>query len=249
MTEPNSEIVALVTGASRGIGKAILEDLSKMGYTVIGTATSATGAESITDYIKQLGGKGGGVELNISSPESIDSCMATIKQEWAMPLVVVNNAGITKDNIMLRMKADQWDDVISTNLTGSFRVIKACMKAMFKARWGRIINISSVSGVMGNVGQANYAAAKAGLIGMTKSIAIEMASFGITANCVAPGFTQTDMVAAMEEGQKELISQHVPMKRMATPQEVAFAVAMLADKRASYITGETIQVNGGLLMQ
>jgi 3-oxoacyl-[acyl-carrier protein] reductase len=244
-----SDKIAVITGASRGIGKAILKDMADAGYTVVGTATSDAGAAGIREYIKELGASGDAAVLNISDDNSIADFFAWLKSSFGSLSVLVNNAGITRDNIALRMKPDQWDDVIDTNLSGTFKMCKAALKMMLKPRYGRIINMASVSGVSGNAGQSNYAAAKAAVIAMSKSMAVEMAAYGVTVNCVAPGFTATDMVNAMDDKAKTMIEQIVPMKRMATPEEIAFAVQFLASERASYITGETIQVNGGLLMQ
>ena len=244
-----SDKIAVITGASRGIGKAILKDMADAGYTVVGTATSDAGAAGIREYIKELGASGDAAVLNISDDSSITDFFAWLKSSFGGLAVLVNNAGITKDNIALRMKDDQWSDVIDTNLSGTFKMCKAALKMMLKPRYGRIINMASVSSVSGNAGQSNYAAAKAAVIAMSKSMAVEMAAYGVTVNCVAPGFTATDMVNAMDDKAKAMIEQIVPMKRMATPEEIAFAVQFLASERASYVTGETIQVNGGLLMQ
>lgn len=243
-----SSRVALVTGASRGIGRAVLLALAAKGYTVIGTATSERGASELTALLQSQSYAGIGVVMNIADQHSVAAAMALIRDQFDGPHLLVNNAGITRDNIMLRMKDEQWDDVISTNLSGTYHVIKACLKAMVKARWGRVINIASVSGCIGNAGQANYSAAKAGVIAMTKSIAREVASRGITANCVAPGFTATDMVKNMPEKEQAQILDLIPVKHMATPEEIAYAVSFLADDLASSITGETLHVNGGLYM-
>ncbi|MFI4956959.1 MAG: 3-oxoacyl-ACP reductase FabG [Gammaproteobacteria bacterium] len=241
--------IALITGASRGIGRAILEGLMEDGATVIGTATSESGAAAITEAIKAKGGKGEGVVLNIGDKESINALVAHMKATYPEgPHILVNNAGITRDNLMLRMKEEEWDDVINTNLTGIFRLTQACMKPMLKSRWGRIINISSVSGLMGNPGQCNYSAAKAGLIGFTKSLALEIASRNITVNAVAPGYIGTDMVQALGAEINEKVVSMIPTGRMGEPSEIAAAVRFLASKGASYVTGTVINVSGGLYM-
>ncbi|MBQ0713936.1 MAG: 3-oxoacyl-ACP reductase FabG [Paraperlucidibaca sp.] len=243
-----SEKVALVTGATRGIGRAIALALGQQGHTVVGTATTAEGAERIGAAFAEVGVKGKGVVLNVADAESIDQTIAAINAEFGAPQIVVNNAGITRDNLMLRMKADEWDDVINTNLSAIFRVTKACLKGMTKARWGRIINISSVVGSMGNPGQANYAAAKAGLEGFSRALAAEIASRNITVNSIAPGFIETDMTQALPEAQRELLLKQVPAGRLGQPEDIASAVAFLASDAASYITGTTLHVNGGMYM-
>jgi 3-oxoacyl-[acyl-carrier protein] reductase len=243
-----SEKVALVTGATRGIGRAIALALAQQGHTVVGTATTAEGAERISAAFAEAGVKGKGVVLNVADAESIDQTIAAINAEFGAPQIVVNNAGITRDNLMLRMKADEWDDVINTNLSAIFRVTKACLKGMTKARWGRIINISSVVGSMGNPGQANYAAAKAGLEGFSRALAAEIASRNITVNSIAPGFIETDMTQALPEAQRELLLKQVPAGRLGQPEDIASAVAFLASDAASYITGTTLHVNGGMYM-
>ncbi len=240
--------LALVTGASRGIGKAIAQELGRQGATIIGTATTAEGAEKITTYLQQSSLQGRGYALNICDGHAIEQVLADIQAEFEAPHILINNAGITRDNIMLRMKPDQWDEVINTNLSAVFRLTKACIKPMFKARSGRIVNISSVVGILGNPGQANYVAAKAGLIGFTKSLALEFATFGITANCVAPGFIQTDMTASIPDKLREGLLARIPMQRMGRPEDVAKAVSFLTSDHASYITGETLHVNGGISM-
>jgi 3-oxoacyl-[acyl-carrier protein] reductase len=229
--------IALVTGASRGIGKAIALQLLEMGATVIGTATSENGAKAIADY---LGEKGTGKVLNVTHEESISSTLADINAEFGSIDILVNNAGITRDNLLMRMKDDEWNDIIQTNLTAIFRLSKAVMRGMMKKRHGRIINIGSVVGVTGNAGQANYAAAKAGVIGFSKSLAREVASRGITVNTVAPGFIDTDMT--------QYIFNDIPANRLGRPEEIASTVAFLASDMAGYITGETINVNGGMYM-
>ena len=237
--------IALVTGASRGIGKAIAEKLVACGATVIGTATTENGAEAISQY---LGQNGKGLALNVTDEASIESVISTIKAEFDDIDILVNNAGITRDNLLMRMKDDEWQDILDTNLTSVFRLSKALMRTMMKKRYGRIITIGSVVGAMGNAGQANYAAAKAGLIGFSKSLAREVASRGITVNVVAPGFIATDMTAALTDEQKALTVAQVPVGRLGEPAEIASAVAFLASDEASYITGETLHVNGGMYM-
>jgi 3-oxoacyl-[acyl-carrier protein] reductase len=243
-----SEKVALVTGASRGIGKSILTQLLAEKATVIGTATSEASAQAITDYIKEQGGKGQGLVLDTSKAESIEALIAQIEANYPGVDILVNNAGITRDNLMLRMKDDEWLDVINTNLTGVFRLTRGLLRHMVKARWGRIINISSVSGLMGNPGQANYAAAKAGLVGFTKSLAKEIASRNITVNAVAPGFIGTDMVGALDEKVQNAALSMIPAGRFGKPDEIAAAVSFLASPGASYITGTVINASGGLYM-
>ena len=237
--------IALVTGASRGIGRAIAEKLVACGATVIGTATTENGAEAISQY---LGQNGKGLALNVTDEASIESVISTIKAEFGDIDILVNNAGITRDNLLMRMKEDEWQDILDTNLTSVFRLSKALMRTMMKKRYGRIITIGSVVGTMGNAGQANYAAAKAGLIGFSKSLAREVASRGITVNVVAPGFIATDMTAALTDEQKALTLAQVPVGRLGQPIEIANAVAFLASDEASYITGETLHVNGGMYM-
>ena len=237
--------IALVTGASRGIGKAIAEKLVACGATVIGTATTENGAEAISQYLDQ---NGKGLALNVTDEASIESVISTIKAEFGDIDILVNNAGITRDNLLMRMKEDEWQDILDTNLTSVFRLSKALMRTMMKKRYGRIITIGSVVGAMGNAGQSNYAAAKAGLIGFSKSLAREVASRGITVNVVAPGFIATDMTAALTDEQKALTVAQVPVGRLGEPAEIASAVAFLASDEASYITGETLHVNGGMYM-
>jgi 3-oxoacyl-[acyl-carrier protein] reductase len=237
--------LALVTGASRGIGAAIAATLAAAGATVIGTATSDGGAASITDA---LGGKHRGAVLDIASDESVQALISDIQGNEGAPTIVVNNAGITRDNLLLRMKAEDWDAVLSTNLSGVYRVCKACLRGMMKAKHGRIINIASVVGIMGNPGQANYAAAKAGIIGFSKSMAREVGSRNITVNIVAPGFIDTDMTRILTDAQREAMLVQVPLGRLGDTREIAAAVAFLASDAAAYITGETLHVNGGMLM-
>jgi|TARA_Y100000310_G_scaffold286355_1_gene310447 3-oxoacyl-[acyl-carrier protein] reductase len=237
--------IALVTGATRGIGKAIAEALVANGMTVVGTATSEAGAASISEY---LGDNGKGIVLDVSNDESVDAVIKQINEEFGAPTVLVNNAGITRDNLMMRMKMDEWDQVINTNLTSVFRVTKACLRGMTKAKFGRIVTISSVVGSMGNAGQANYSAAKAGLEGFSRSLAAEIGSRGITVNCVAPGFIATDMTKDLPEEHKANLVSKVPAARLGEPAEIAAAVAFLTSDAAGYITGETLHVNGGMYM-
>ncbi len=237
--------VALVTGASRGIGAAIAATLAAAGATVIGTATSQGGADGISAV---LGDKGRGVVLDISDDESVQTALKDIQDKEGAPTILVNNAGITRDNLLMRMKADEWNDVISTNLTGSFRVCKGCLRGMMKAKKGRIINIASVIGITGNAGQANYAAAKAGLIGFSKSLAKEIGSRNITVNVVAPGFIDTDMTRILHEDQKTAMLSQIPLSRLGEGEDIANAVLYLASPGGSYVTGETLHVNGGMLM-
>ena len=241
--------IALVTGASRGIGQAIADELSQLGATVVGTATTAAGALAITQHIAEQNQSGKGVELDITSQASIDKVLADIEETYGSPVqLLVNNAGITHDNLLLKMKDEEWLSVIETNLTGAFRVTKSCLRPMIKARLGRIIMISSVSGIMGNPGQSNYAAAKAGLIGFSKSLAKEVASRGITVNVIAPGFVETDMTREILADNAQAVFDQIPVGRFATPDEIAAAAGFLALPRASYITGATININGGLFM-
>ena len=234
---------ALVTGASRGIGKAIAEKLAADGYRVLGTATTEAGAEGITANI--AGGQG--YVLNLADRDSIDGLFDTLKGVET-PLILVNNAGITRDNIALRMKDDEWDDVINTNLSALFRVTKHCLRGMTKARWGRIINLTSVVGAMGNAGQSNYAAAKAGIVGYSKSLAAELGSRGITVNCVAPGLIGTDMTDELTDEQRQAMLDRIPLGRLGDVSEVAALTAFLASDAAGYVTGETIHINGGMYM-
>lgn len=237
--------VALVTGASRGIGAAIADTLADAGATVIGTATSENGAAAISEA---LGDRGRGLVLNVSADESVQEVVKEIQGKEGAPTIVVNNAGITRDNLLMRMKAEEWDDVISTNLSGVFRVSKAVLRGMMKAKGGRIINIASVIGIMGNAGQANYGAAKAGIIGFSKSLAREVGSRNITVNVVAPGFIDTDMTRVLPEEQRAAMLTQVPLGRLGQAQEIAEAVVFLASGAGAYITGETVHVNGGMLM-
>lgn len=240
--------VALVTGASRGIGKAIALMLGQQGAKVVGTATSGAGAESISAYMAEQGIKGQGMVLNVTDQASVDSVLKATQEAFGAPLILVNNAGITRDNLMLRMKIDEWNDVIDTNLNSVFRMSKACLRGMTKAKWGRIINISSVVGLMGNMGQANYSAAKAGLEGFTRSLAREIGSRNITVNAVAPGFIDTDMTKELPDTQKEAMLGQIPLGRLGQPDEIAAIVAFLAGDLSGYVTGATIPVNGGMYM-
>ena len=237
--------VALVTGASRGIGAAIAASLAAAGATVVGTATSETGAEQISGA---LGASGRGAVLDISNDDSVQALISDIQANEGPPTIVVNNAGITKDNLLLRMKADEWDSVLSTNLSGVFRVCKATLRGMMKAKGGRIINIASVIALMGNPGQANYAASKAGIIGFSKSLAREVGSRNITVNVVAPGFIDTDMTRVLAEEQRAAMLGQVPLGRLGAAEDIANAVTFLASDAAAYVTGETLHVNGGMLM-
>lgn len=237
--------VALVTGASRGIGAAIAGALAAAGATVVGTATTDAGADGIT---RALDGKGRGLVLDIASDESVQTAIKDIQANEGAPTIVVNNAGITRDNLLMRMKNEEWEDVLSTNLSGAFRVSKAVLRGMMKAKQGRIINIASVIGVTGNAGQANYAAAKAGLIGFSKSLAMEIGSRNITVNVVAPGFIDTDMTRVLPEDQRSALLGQIPLNRLGSADDIATAVVFLASAAGAYITGETLHVNGGMLM-
>ena len=237
--------IALVTGASRGIGRAIAERLAADGATVIGTATSENGAQSISDYLQ---GKGEGKVLDVAIPESMQTLLADITEKHGAVDILVNNAGITRDNLLMRMKDDEWQSIMDTNLTAIFKMSKAVLRGMMKKRKGRIINIGSVVGSTGNAGQANYAAAKAGVIGFSKSMAREVASRGITINVVSPGFIDTDMTKSLTDEQKESIFRDIPANRLGDPKEIAATVGFLASDDAAYITGETIHVNGGMYM-
>ncbi|MBQ61455.1 MAG: 3-oxoacyl-ACP reductase [Gammaproteobacteria bacterium] len=245
MTESREKRVALVSGASRGIGKSIASLLAQQGMEVIGTATSEAGAERISE---SLGDNGKGYVLDVSDPVSIEALFVAIKKNHAAPLVLVNNAGITRDNLALRMKEEEWGTVIDTDLGSVYRVTKACLRGMTKARWGRVINISSVVASSGNPGQSNYAAAKAGMEGYSRSLAGELGSRGITVNCIAPGFIATDMTEQLPQEQKELLLSRIPAGRLGETGEVAAVTAFLASDSAGYITGETIHINGGMYM-
>ncbi|AHF00910.1 3-ketoacyl-ACP reductase [Thiomicrospira aerophila AL3] len=240
--------IALVTGASRGIGKAIALELAQQGATVIGTATSEAGAAQISHYLAEAGLQGEGRALNVTEPAQISSLMDWIATSHATPTILVNNAGITRDNLLMRMKDDEWDDIIQTNLNSVYRMSKACLRGMMKQKHGRIINVASVVGVMGNAGQTNYAAAKAGIIGFAKSLAREVGTRGITVNTVAPGFIDTDMTRDLAEEHRQQLINQIPLARLGQPEDIAKAVAFLASPGAAYITGQTINVNGGMVM-
>jgi 3-oxoacyl-[acyl-carrier protein] reductase len=237
--------IALVTGASRGIGKAIAEELAARGATVVGTATSENGAAAISEY---LGDQGKGMVLNVTDPESISGVIDAITDEYGAISILVNNAGITRDNLMMRLKDEDWDAIIDTNLNSVFRLSKAVLRGMMNARKGRIINIGSVVGSTGNPGQTNYAAAKAGILGFSKAMAREVGSRGITVNVVAPGFIDTDMTRELSDDQRDALKASIPLNRLGEPQEIAKAVAFLSSPDAAYITGETLHVNGGMFM-
>lgn len=240
--------IALVTGASRGIGRAIALQLGQHSATVIGTATTQSGAESIDLYLKDAGIKGMGIALNVNDALQVTDAIKKIQGTMGEVAILVNNAGITRDNLLVRMKDDEWDEVLETNLKSIYRLSRGVLRAMMKARYGRIINISSVVGSIGNIGQANYAAAKAGIFGFSKSLAREVGSRNITVNCVAPGFIDTDMTRVLTEEQQENLIQHVPLGRLGRPEEIAAVVAFLASPAAGYITGTTLHVNGGMYM-
>jgi len=240
--------VALVTGATRGIGQAIALQLGQHGATVVGTATTQNGAESIDRYLKEAGIKGMGIALNVNDAAQVNDVIKKIKETLGEIAILVNNAGITRDNLLVRMKDDEWDEILETNLKSIFRLSRAVLRAMMKARSGRIINISSVVGTIGNVGQTNYAAAKAGIFGFSKSLAREVGSRNITVNCIAPGFIDTDMTRALTEEQQQNLIQHVPLGRLGRPEEIAAAVVFFASPAAGYITGTTLHVNGGMYM-
>ncbi|MDP4546628.1 MAG: 3-oxoacyl-ACP reductase FabG [Marinobacter sp.] len=240
--------VALVTGATRGIGKAIAHELARLGAEVIGTATSAEGADSISEGLKAAGYNGYGLVMDVADPESIDAGLKQIAEKSGAPLILVNNAGITRDNLLMRLKDDDWSSVLETNLSSVYRTSKAVLRGMAKARWGRVINVSSVVASMGNPGQGNYCAAKAGVEGFTRSLAKEMSNRGITANCVAPGFIDTDMTKKLDEKQRNAMLEIIPAGRLGEPEEIASVVAFLASEGAAYVTGETIHVNGGMYM-
>ncbi|MEJ1376558.1 MAG: 3-oxoacyl-ACP reductase FabG [Candidatus Sedimenticola sp. (ex Thyasira tokunagai)] len=240
--------IALVTGASRGIGRAIAHALGKQGATVIGTATTEGGAKAIGERLAAEGIKGAGMLLNVTEQDSVDSVLKAIAAEFGAPTILVNNAGITRDNLLMRMKEAEWGDILETNLTSIYRLSKGCMRTMMKARAGRIINIASVVGSTGNAGQSNYAAAKAGMIGFTKSLAREIGPRGITVNAVAPGFIDTDMTRELPEEQRTALLAGIPMGRLGEAEEIADAVVFLASPTSGYITGETLHVNGGMFM-
>ena len=240
--------IALVTGASRGIGAAVALELGKQGATVVGTATSAAGAEQITQSLQQAGVKGAGMTLDVNDAAQVEATLKSISEQFGDVSILVNNAGITRDTLLMRMKDEDWDDVLSTNLKSVYRMSQAVLRPMMKARAGRIISISSVVGHMGNAGQTNYAAAKAGMAGFTKSLAREVGSRGITVNCVAPGFIDTDMTRALSEDQRNGLLQHIPLGRLGQVEDIAAAVVFLASPLAGYISGETLHINGGMYM-
>ena len=240
--------IALVTGASRGIGRAIARQLADDGYLVVGTATSAGGTESISEYLAAVGNGGAGMVLRVDDADSVSGCIGQINERFGAPAVLVNNAGITRDNILLRMQDNEWSDVIETNLSALYRISKACTRGMTRARWGRIINISSVVGSMGNIGQSNYAATKAGAEGFSRALARELGSRNITVNCVAPGFIDTDMTRELAQAQREALQQQIPLGRLGQPEEIAALVSFLAGDSGAYITGATIHINGGMYM-
>ncbi len=243
-----SNKICLVTGATRGIGKAIAAQLGAQGATVVGTATSEGGAAAISDALKEAGINGEGVVLNVADGDSVEAVLKHVTDTYGAITVLVNNAGITRDNLMMRMKEEEWDDIMSTNLKSVYRLSKGVLRGMMKARNGRIINITSVVGVSGNAGQANYAAAKAGVIGFTKSLAQEIASRGVTVNAVAPGFINTDMTKALNEEQVSKMTANIPAARLGEPEDIAASVVFLASDESSYITGSTLHVNGGMYM-
>jgi len=243
-----NEQVALVTGASRGIGKAIALALGRKRAIVVGTATSEKGAESINAYLRDHDMLGMGLCLDVTDQASVDKALIVIAERYTAPSILVNNAGITRDNLLLRMKQDEWDDIINTNLSSVYRMSKGCLRQMMKARHGRIVNIASVVGATGNPGQANYAAAKAGIIGFSKSLAREVGSRGITVNVVAPGFIDTDMTRQLDDKQRETLADQVPLGRLGAPEDIGEAVTFLVSPSAAYVTGETLHVNGGMYM-
>lgn len=246
--QPLSNSIALITGASRGIGAAVALELGRQGATVIGTATSLKGAEQISQTLKNASVKGAGVALDVNDASQIEAVLKTVTQQFGEITILVNNAGITRDTLLMRMKEDDWDEVLSTNLKSVYRMSQAVLRPMMKARAGRIISISSVVGHMGNAGQTNYAAAKAGMTGFTKSLAREVGSRGITVNCIAPGFIDTDMTRELPEAVRDDLLIHIPLGRLGHVQEVAAAVGFLASPLAGYISGETLHINGGMYM-
>lgn len=240
--------IAIVTGASRGIGKAIATTLAKAGATVIGTATTSTGAADISAYLKEFQAQSVGKCLDIKDFASIQTFIAEVTEKFGAPNILINNAAVTRDNLFIRMKDEEWNDVIDTNLSAAYHLNKACIKSMMKARWGRIVTIGSIVGSVGNPGQANYCAAKAGVVGMTKSIALELASRGITANVVAPGFIDTDMTKRLNNEQRDALIKQIPMGAIGQPEDVAHAVLFLVSENSGYITGQTLHVNGGMYL-
>lgn len=247
MSSLNNDI-CLVTGATRGIGRAIARELGRNGATVIGTATSEDGAAAITDFLAGESVRGTGMQLDVTSSESVDKVVAAIGEQYGAPTIIVNNAGVTRDNLLMRMKEEEWDTVLDTDLKSVYRVSKACLRGMTKARRGRIINITSVVGSAGNAGQTNYSAAKAGMIGFTRSLAREVGNRGITVNAVAPGFIDTDMTRALSDEQREALLKDIPLGRLGDPEDIAHAVAYLVSPQAGYVTGVTLHVNGGMYM-
>ena len=247
MVDGKSQI-ALVTGASRGIGRAIAIELASRDLMVVGTATTIEGSNKISRYLEDMKVPGTGMTVDVADDESVEKLLGEINEKFGTPAVLVNNAGITRDNLLMRMKVDEWHSVIDTNLNSMFRVTKLCLKGMTKARWGRIINVSSVVGASGNPGQTNYAASKAGIEGFTRSLAKEIGSRGITVNAVAPGFIDTDMTSSLAEAQVESLINQIPLGRLGKPEEIASLIGFLVSQDANYITGETIHVNGGMFM-
>ena len=239
---------ALVTGASRGIGQAVALELGRQGAVVVGTATSQSGADNISKYLNEAGVKGAGMLLNVNEAGQVEQVLQAVREQFGEVAILVNNAGITRDNLLMRMKEEEWDAIMDTNLKSVFRLSQAVLRAMMKARYGRIISIASVVGTMGNAGQTNYAAAKAGIIGFSKSLAREVGSRNITVNCVAPGFIDTDMTRALSEEQRNGLLVHIPLGRLGTVEDIAAAVAFLASPQAGYVTGTTMHVNGGMYM-
>jgi 3-oxoacyl-[acyl-carrier protein] reductase len=240
--------ITLVTGASRGIGRAIALELGRQGATLIGTATTEAGAQAISGYLREAGIKGTGMVLNVNDAAQIESVLKRVCEEFGDIAILVNNAGVTRDNLLLRMKDEEWDEILETDLKSVFRLSRGVLRAMMKARYGRIINISSIVGATGNMGQANYAAAKAGIFGFSKSLAREVGSRNITVNCIAPGFVETDMTRSLTEKQQQILLEQVPLGRLGRPEEVASAVGFIASPAAGYITGATLHVNGGMHM-
>jgi len=240
--------IALVTGASRGLGRAIALQLGAHGATVIGTATTDAGAAAIDQALQEAGVQGAGMALNVTNQDQVEQVLKDISARFGEPTILVNNAGITRDNLLMRMKDDEWEETLATNLTSLYRLSKACVRSMMKARHGRIINIASVVGSMGNAGQSNYAAAKAGMLGFTKSLARELGSRGITVNAVAPGFIDTDMTRALPDANRQALLQQIPLNRLGSPDDIAAAVVFLASPAGAYVTGETLHVNGGMYM-
>ncbi|KPK37701.1 MAG: 3-ketoacyl-ACP reductase [Gammaproteobacteria bacterium SG8_47] len=240
--------VAFVSGASRGIGQAIALELGRLGATVVGTATSEKGAASISAYLAEQGVEGFGLAMDVTDMGSVETALSQVESQAAAPTILVNNAGITRDNLLMRMKDEEWDAILDTNLSSVYRLTKRCLRAMMKARKGRIVSIASVVGAMGNAGQTNYAAAKAGIIGFSKALAREVGSRGITVNVVAPGFIDTDMTRALPEDQRAALLNQIPLARLGQPEDIAAAVAFLASPAGAYITGSTLHVNGGMYM-